>query len=89
MTQGSAKLLSAPNDAGYFVVKLDKIEPKDASKGNDELVAGTQQGLGSVIGDELADQFSRAVRGKVGVKQNPQAIATIRQELGGGAGAAN
>ena len=89
MKQGSAKLLSAPNDAGYFVVKLDKIEPKDASKDNDELVAGTQQGLGSVIGNELADEFSRAVRGKVGVKQNPQAIATIRDELGGGAGAAN
>ncbi|MBW4329296.1 SurA N-terminal domain-containing protein [Stakelama sp. CBK3Z-3] len=88
MTEGDAKLIQAPDNQGYFVVKLDKIDRKDASD-NKDLVNGTQQGLGTIIGNELADQFARAVRRDVGVKQNPQAVAKISTELGGNASAAD
>ena len=88
MSEGDAKLIAAPQNAGYFVVKLDKVEARDAS-GDKELVAGTQQGLGSVVGNELTEQFARAVRRQVGVKENPSAVSKLRDELGGGSAGAN
>ncbi|MBR0551397.1 peptidylprolyl isomerase [Stakelama marina] len=87
MKEKQAKLLEAPNESGWFVVYLDKIDKGDA-KGNDALLKATRSGLSGVLGDEYAQQFIDAIRGKLGVKKNPSAIAKVQTDLGGGAPAA-
>jgi peptidyl-prolyl cis-trans isomerase D len=82
MRAKTAKLLEAPGRAGWFVVYLDRIEEGDA-KGNAGLIAQTRQGLGSVSGRELTEQFTIAVRNNVGVKRNESAIAKVRNDMNG------
>lgn len=86
MAAKSAKLLEAPNKSGWFIVYLDTIQSGNAA-GNPALVAQTRQGLGSVIGREYAEQFSAAIRNKVGIKHNPAALAKLRGDLTGTGGA--
>ncbi|MGR6328060.1 SurA N-terminal domain-containing protein [Sphingomonas sp. XXL09] len=89
MVQGTAKLLEAPNRAGWLVVKLDRITPGDA-KGNTQLIQGTRQELGRIVGREYVDEFARAVRKEVGVKTDTGALARVRSALtGAGQGAGN
>ena len=82
MAPGRAKLLEAPNRAGWYVVHLKAIQSGNAA-GNAALVGSTRQGLGSVVGSELTEQFTGAVRGVVGVKRNDAAIAKVRGDLAG------
>jgi peptidyl-prolyl cis-trans isomerase D len=88
MAPKRAKLLEAPNRGGWFVVYLDAIQSGNAA-GNAQLIASTRQGLGSVSGRELVEQFSAAVRNQVGVKRNDAAIARLRDALAGAATSAN
>jgi len=77
-----AKLLEAPNNAGWLVVYTDTITPGDAtSKPN--VVAATRGDLGHFVGSEYAEQFATAVRQAVGVKRNEAAIARVRSQLTG------
>ena len=77
-----AKLLEAPNNAGWLVVYTDTITPGDAtSKPN--VVAATRGDLGHFVGSEYAEQFATAVRQAVGVKRNEAAIARVRGQLTG------
>ncbi len=85
MAAGRTKLAEAPNRSGWFVVHLDAIQPGNAA-GNAALLAQTRRGLGGVMGNEYAQQFTNAVRKMVGVKKNDAAIAKLRGELTGAAG---
>ena len=82
MAPKRAKLLEAPNRGGWYIVYLDAIQDGNA-RGNATLVNSTRQGLGSVSGRELSEQFTAAVRAKVGVKRNDAAIAKLRSDLTG------
>ena len=82
MAKGSAKLLEAPNNAGWLIVKLDQIVPGDA-KGVPQAVAGARGSIAQLVGREYAEQFARAVRNAVGVKTDPAALAKVRAELAG------
>ncbi|HKX36219.1 MAG TPA: peptidylprolyl isomerase, partial [Rhizorhapis sp.] len=86
MAEGSTKRLEAPNDQGYFVVRLDKIQRGDAG-GQAGLVNAVQQEMSRVTGNEYAEQFARAVEQHVGVKRNASAIAEVKQRLRGGSAA--
>jgi peptidyl-prolyl cis-trans isomerase D len=80
-----AKLLEAPNNAGWMVVYTDTIEPGDASAKPD-VVKATRGDLGHFVGREYAEQFAAAARAAIGVKKNAAAIAQVRQQMLGAAG---
>lgn len=82
MAAKRAKMLEAPNRSGWYVVYLGSIQTGNAA-GNAALIASTRQGLGSVSGRELNEQFTAAVRSAVGVKRNEAAIAQLRNDLVG------
>lgn len=82
MAQGTTKVLKAPENRGWFVVRLDRIEPGKVTA-VDPLVAAAQRQLGQVVGSEYADSMRRAIRGEVGVKRNPAAIKAVRGQLDG------
>ncbi|TPG43345.1 peptidylprolyl isomerase [Sphingomonas koreensis] len=79
-----AKLLEAPQNAGWLVVYTDTITRGDASAKPD-VVKATREGLGRFIGREYAEEFAKAVRADLGVKKNDAAIADVRKALLGGA----
>jgi len=87
MAQGTAKMLEAPEQGGWFVVKLDRIDRGDASR-NPGVVAATRADLGRLMGREYVDQFARAVRAAVGVKIDAAAVAGVKADLLGRSGSA-
>ena len=86
MAQGTAKLLEAPDNSGWFVVKLDRIDRGNAT-GNAPVINAARADLGRQVGREYAEQFARAVRTSLGTKTDPAAVAKVKADLGGaGAG---
>ncbi|WP_019516586.1 peptidyl-prolyl cis-trans isomerase [Sphingomonas sp. Mn802worker] len=85
MKQGSAKMLAAPNNLGWLLVKLDRVTPGDA-KTKPGVIAATRADLGRVIGQEYAQQFTRAAVETIGIKRKPDAIAELKRELAGQGG---
>jgi len=83
MAERTTKKLEAPNNGGWFVIRLDDIEPGKLAA-NDPLVAALGRELGGVIGREYAEQFRKALRDEVGVKRNPAAVRAVRERLVGG-----
>jgi len=75
-----ARMLEAPNNAGWLIVYTDTITRGDAS-GKPDVVKATQGDLGHFVGNEYAEEFVQAVRNKIGVKKNEAAIAKLRQQL--------
>lgn len=84
MAERTVKRLEAPNQMGWFIVKLDTIEPGKVAKG-DPMLAGASRELGNLSGREYEEQFRRAVRVAVGVKRNEAAIKGVRAQLSGDA----
>lgn len=83
MAEKTAKLLEAPNNAGYFVIYLAQIERHDDAV-NAQIVQAMRADIGKVIGQEYLAQFARAARADVGVKKNDAVIAQARKDLAGG-----
>lgn len=83
MAQGTVKLLKAPNDRGWYVVRLNRIVPGEAKAG-DPLVTAAARELATVSGREHAEALRRAIRAELGVERNPAAIAGVRKQLTGG-----
>lgn len=88
MAQGTAKMIEAPNNSGWLIVKLDRIDAGNAT-GNANVINATRADLGRSIGREYAEQFARAVRAQVGVKTDAKAVAKVRAELTGQGGSNN
>lgn len=86
MAEKTTKLLEAPGKNGWYVVRLDSIARGDAT-GNSKVVNGTRADLGAAVGREYVVQFGRAVQQAVGTTRNAKAIAALKAELLGGAGA--
>lgn len=83
MAEGTAKILPAAGNRGWFVVALKTIVPQQMAA-NDPLVPATQRELGQMVGEEYADSLRRAIRTEVTVKLNPSAVKTVAGQLGGG-----
>jgi peptidyl-prolyl cis-trans isomerase D len=86
MTENSAKLLEAPNNEGWYIVKLDKIDRGNAA-GNAAVIRATQDDLGKLAGREYTEQFTNAVRSIIGVKKNAARINALKAQLLGQAAA--
>lgn len=82
MTAHTAKIIALPNNAGWFVIWLDRIEKGDASKRAD-IVTATQADIGKSVGGEYIQQFVKAVRGDVGAKTDAAALARLKAALTG------
>lgn len=80
--QGQARLLEAPGDAGWLIVKTDRIERGNAA-GNTAAIAAARGGLARSMGGEYAEQFARAARAAIGTKIDQRAIARVRADLAG------
>jgi peptidyl-prolyl cis-trans isomerase D len=77
-----AKVLPVGNGAGWYVVYVDTITPGNPQAAA-PLLAGTQQELSGIVGDEYVAQFANAVKANVGVTKNASAIAALKRTLTG------
>jgi peptidyl-prolyl cis-trans isomerase D len=82
MAERTAKRLEAPGHEGWFVIRLEDIEPGKLVPG-DPAVAQLGRELGQLSGREYAEQFRTAVRKELEVKRNPAAIRSVRDRLAG------
>lgn len=82
MAPNSAKVLAAPQNAGWLIVKLDRIVAGDARR-NPQTVLAAQEDMSRIAGREMVQQFGRAIRNQVGVKTNPSGIQRAKDELSG------
>jgi len=80
MPAKKARLVEAPDRAGYYVVYVDQIEEHSAA--NDPIAVGQVRGaLSQRTGQEYAAQFISAIRKQVKVTRNEAAIARFRADL--------
>jgi peptidyl-prolyl cis-trans isomerase D len=82
MAEGTTKRLEAGNNAGFFVVDVDDITMGEIA-GDDPLIAQATRQMGPLLGEEYAEQFSRAMREELGVSRNATAIEAVRAQLSG------
>lgn len=80
MAARTAKLIEAPNSAGWLIVYLDAIDRGDA-RGKPEVVRAQQSDLGRMLGGEYVRQFIAAMRSEIGVTKQAEVIAKVRKEL--------
>lgn len=82
MAKGTVKRLEAPQDNGWFVVKVDDIALPPMEK-DDPLIGATQQQLAGVFGEEYAEELVHAAQRAVGVEKNKTAIDAVAKRLTG------
>ena len=82
MAEGTTKRLEAPNNNGWFVVKLDDVEAQKLAD-NDPLVASAHRQLSATAQEELAEQLVKAMAAEVGVERNEAAIKAVEAQLTG------
>lgn len=85
MRAGTATMLEAPDHAGWLLMRLNKVTPGDP-RTEPRAVDATRGQLSRVVGNELGDEFARAVQADVGVKRDPAAFARFKAELLGRGG---
>lgn len=83
MPRGATRLLEAPDNAGWLVIKLDQVVAGDASR-TPAAVTAARRGIAGVVGREYVEQFARAVRADVGVRTDDAALARVKADLSGG-----
>lgn len=82
MRPGTAEVLAAPNNAGWYVIAAQESIRGDLASAPQAL-APTQQELQENASSELELQFLRAIEVRANVQRNAAAIAAERQRLSG------
>jgi len=82
LAQGKSRLMADPRDRGFFIIKVNKITPGDATT-NPALIAQTQTEFQRAVSDELAQQMLLAMKADQGVKRNEEAIEAARRRITG------
>jgi peptidyl-prolyl cis-trans isomerase D len=80
LPKGKARLLPAPAGQGWFVVHLENTAPGDARNAAG-LVQSTKVQFQRFLGQEYADQFSRAIQTRYKVERNEDSIRKTKQQL--------
>jgi peptidyl-prolyl cis-trans isomerase D len=80
--RGQAKLLAAPNGAGWFIIHLDQIVPGNVANAPG-LVEVVRTQLAQAIGNEYVEQFAKAAERGVKVSRSEGAIARLKKQLEG------
>lgn len=80
--EGKTKVVAAPDEQGWFVVRVDKV-----TAGSDEeitpLADGLRQALGRDAGNELAEAFIRTVERSAKVVRRPEAVQAVNARMSG------
>ena len=84
LPQGRARVIPAPNNAGWFVVHHQERTAGDASR-DPIAIREMGRGLGQTAAEEMAQQFARAIQQSVGAERDEEAIAAARNRLLGNA----
>lgn len=82
MAKNSVKRLEAPNDAGWYVVAVDRIEPGRIAA-DDPILAQAAASFGQLLGREYGEAMRAAIRQEAGIERNADAIDAVRQRLTG------
>jgi peptidyl-prolyl cis-trans isomerase D len=85
LPQGRAHVIPAPNGAGWFVVHHAQRTPGNAA-GQPQLINTTRAEFATSAGEEVAQQFARAVELTSGAERNAEAIRRVRQRMLANAG---
>ncbi|MGZ8282749.1 MAG: SurA N-terminal domain-containing protein [Allosphingosinicella sp.] len=80
LPQGRARVIEAPNGAGWFIVHHAQRTPGDAAA-QPQLIATTRAEFSSSAAAELAEQFARSVERATEVERNNAAIQGVRARL--------
>jgi peptidyl-prolyl cis-trans isomerase D len=84
LPEGRARVVPAENGAGWFIVFHAHRTPGDAST-NAALVQQVRTQFNGSTGEELAQQFARAIELRGDVSRNEQAIIAARRQMSGNA----
>ena len=77
-----ARLIPAPQNAGFFIVYLDRIVPGNAAV-SPGLVEATRAQFSQAAGQEYVEQFVGAIRRRSEVVRDAGAIARLKNQLDG------
>ena len=80
MKKGTAKMLQAPQNSGWYVVHLNEVIKGDAS-GNAALLGARKAEMSGILQQEYAAQLIAAAAKDVGVRKNEDGIAELRKRL--------
>jgi peptidyl-prolyl cis-trans isomerase D len=83
LPKGRAKILAAPDGAGWFVVHTESTVPGNAA-GQPQLIQATRTQFERILGEEYSEQFARAVQSRLEVERNEGKIRALKQQLQGG-----
>ena len=83
LTAGKTGLAAGPG--GYFIVRLDHIQDGDPN-GVAPIAGQLGREFSNGAGNELVEQFARAIGTDLPIKRNPAAIATLNKQLMGQGG---
>lgn len=83
LAKGQVKLLGAPRNRGWYVVKVTDVIPGKVAP-NDPRLPQFQQTMARVTAQEYSAQLRAAMRIDVGVKRNDTAINALKTRLSGG-----
>ncbi len=83
LPSGATRAMAAPDNAGWFVVRVDQIVPGNAEADLNTLGAMQAQ-VSRGIPDELAAQFVRSLQNEIGVTRNAKTIADVKKRFNGG-----
>src|SRR3546814_7530823 len=78
MPVNGVRMLAAPGDQGWFIVKVDGIKKGDIAAAP-AIVESTRAQFNQFAGEEYVAQFARAIAADVGLKRNEKAIARLKQ----------
>jgi peptidyl-prolyl cis-trans isomerase D len=82
LPQGGARVLEAPNGAGWFVVHHVERTPGNPDE-RPELIQATRAQFQTGTGEEYAQQFARAIERASDIRRNDAAIQRARARLSG------
>jgi len=82
MAENTAKVLKAPNDAGWFVVQLNNIQTPEVDLA-DPIVEGARDQLRGTISNEYVQQLTMSIRAAQGVEVNSSAVGAVRRQMTG------
>lgn len=83
MAKGTAKILPAPRNRGFYVVTVKSITPGKVDAKDPQLASARAQ-FSTLAGREYAEQLRSAIRADVGVKKNAPVLDTLKRQLLGG-----
>ncbi len=80
MAKGSIKLIGAPRNRGWYVLRLDGVTPGQINP-TDPRLAGLVKELSESTGREYTDQLVAAMAAEIGVKRNEDGLRAVRTSL--------